>query len=205
MNTEKERQLFIDTLDKDLEIGGNHLIDDLPAKFTGSDFLYFFMLKDKFWAHVPQEEQRLMSSIAMTECYLSALLDIYSGDYLYNEDDHHLESCILYGDLLSGAFCDKLVTLDRIDVLERWLILLQGINQELLHFSREGKSTAEKKAYLIEQLVAFLATPEEKEKQIADALFLLADGEQIELPLNLAALFHSDVMMSADDFRALKG
>ena len=210
MNTERERQTFIESLDKDLSIGKNHLIDDLPARFTAPDFLYFFALRDRFWAHVPDREDRMMSSLAMTECYLSALLDIYSGDYRFNEKTHHLEDCILYGDLLSGAFCQKLIALDRIDVLERWLVLLQGINQELLTYSREGKSTREKKLYLVKQLVAFLAAPEERAEQVAFAQQLLVDGIAADVsvdlipPLSHELLADISVLESAADLRALK-
>lgn len=209
MNTQRERQIFIESLDKDITIGKNHLIDDLPAIFTAPDFLYFFALRDYFLAHVPDAEQRLVLSLAMTECYLSALLDVYSGEYQFNESNHHLEDCILYGDLLSGAFCKKLIALDRIDELERWLLLLQDINQALLQYSREGRSTHDKKRCLVEHLVAFLAAPSETEAQMAFARALLVEGKTAKPPVSVATaaqslLAENVILSNAADLSALK-
>lgn len=211
MNHETDYQSFIDMLDGDLTIGKNHLIDDLPPRFTAPDFLYFFALKDYFWRHVSDEEHRWKLSLAMTECYLSALLDISSGDYQFSETSHHLENCILYGDLLSGAFCKKLIDLNRIDVLDRWLVLLQEINKELLRYSRDGKGIREKKLYLVGALVSFLSDEDAGEEQVNYARKLLVDGELVGIPANLPeyaksllTVCGSAVISSADDLRALK-
>lgn len=175
MNRDKEFHLFISSLDDDITIGKNHLIDDLPGIFAAPDFLYFFALRDYFWADVEIEE-RLMISVAMAECYLSALLHISSGEYHFDETNHHLEHCILYGDLLSGAFSEKLILMNRVDMLEEWLNLLQDINKELLSFSLEGKSTLEKKVCLVEHLIAALAKSEDTEKLVENARQLLVEN-----------------------------
>ena len=151
MNHEKALQYYASVLDDDLTIGANHLLDDLPTTFTATDFLYFFALRDRFWSDVADEEERLMTSAAMTECYLSAWLHIHSGDFRFNERVHDLEHCILYGDLLSGAFSEHLIALDKIGLLEQWLDLLQKINRELLAYSLEGRSTMEKKSCLVKR------------------------------------------------------
>ncbi len=108
MNHEKALRLFASILDDDLTVGSNHLIDDLPLVFTATDFLYFFALREHFWPEIKDENERLMISVAMTESYLSSLLHVYSGEYHFDEVEHQLEHCILYGDL---AFFIVLITL----------------------------------------------------------------------------------------------
>lgn len=169
MNAEKTLQLFAKDLNDDLTIGNNHLIDDLPFRFSAPDFFYFYSAKDRFWNEIENEEERAMVSLAMTECYLSALLHVYSGDYQFDERTHRLEDCILYGDLLSGAFSERLIALDRAALLKDWLVLLQEINKELLTYSMEGRSTEEKKECLVVRLVEYLAQPNMREQEVSVA------------------------------------
>lgn len=169
MNAEKTLQLFAKDLNDDLTIGNNHLIDDLPFRFSAPDFFYFYSAKDRFWNEIENEEERAMVSLAMTECYLSALLHVYSGDYQFDERTHRLEDCILYGDLLSGAFSERLIALDRAALLKDWLVLLQEINKELLTYSLEGRSTEEKKECLVVRLVEYLAQPSMREQEVSAA------------------------------------
>ena len=176
MNHEKALQYYASVLDDDLTIGANHLLDDLPTTFTATDFLYFFALRDRFWSDVADEEERLMTSAAMTECYLSAWLHIHSGVFRFNERVHDLEHCILYGDLLSGAFSEHLIALDKIGLLEQWLDLLQKINRELLTYSLEGRSTMEKKSCLVKRLVEYLVPGDDQESMMSDAEKLLVEN-----------------------------
>lgn len=169
MNAEKTLQLFAKDLNDDLTIGNNHLIDDLPFRFSAPDFFYFYSAKDRFWSEIENEEERAMVSLAMTECYLSALLHVYSGDYQFDERTHRLEDCILYGDLFSGAFSERLIVLDRAALLKDWLVLLQEINKELLTYSLEGRSTEEKKECLVARLVEYLAQPSMREQEVSAA------------------------------------
>lgn len=176
MNHEKALRLFASILDDDLTVGSNHLIDDLPSVFTATDFLYFFALREHFWSEIKDEDERLMISVAMTESYLSSLLHVYSGEYHFDEVEHQLEHCILYGDLLSGAFAEKLILLDRVHLLKEWLELLQKINKQLLSFSLEKRNTREKKGYLVTCFVEFLAPNEDLSKHVEAAKQLLVEN-----------------------------
>lgn len=172
MNQDESLKQFLSALDNDLRIGNNHLLEDLPTTFTAADFLYFFAQGDAFWPDLQEALQRTVS-LAMTECYLSALLHISSGDYTFDENVHHLEHCILYGDLLSGAFAEHLIDCDEKARLQDWLRLLQRINHALLTYSMEGRSTLEKKRFLVTQLVGALAPKDTAAACSAQACALL--------------------------------
>lgn len=191
MNLEKDCQFFMSSLNKDFTIGKRHLIDDVPFKFTAPDFLYFFSLKDQLWKNTA-ENQRLVISLAMTELYVSVLLHIYSSDYRFNEEVHHLENSILYGDLLSGAFAEKLLSINEASLLKEWLVLLQQIHQELVVLSLENKNIYEKKERLVEHLVKYLAPQEEKGDFYASMKALLLDGDD--------AFFNHHIAMQMPDY-----
>lgn len=153
MNFEENFQSHISTLNNDFKVGKNHLIDDLPARFESTDFLFFFMMQDCFWKDVANEENRSIVATAMTELYISVLTHIYSSDFTLSEDSHKLEHSILYGDLLSGAFSEKLVKIRAIDLQKRWLNLLKNIHKQLIYFSLENKSIRNKKECLIKAIM----------------------------------------------------
>lgn len=176
MNLEKDCQHFVSSLNNDFTIGSRHLIDDVPFKFTAPDFLYFFSLKDQLWKNTT-DDKRLAISLAMTELYVSVLLHIYSSDYRFNEEVHHLENSVLYGDLLSGAFAEKLLSVNEAGLLKDWLVLLQQIHQELVVMSLENKNIYEKKECLLEHLVEYLVPQEEKGDFSASTKALLLDGD----------------------------
>ncbi len=206
MKYDKNLQAFVSILDADLSIGKNHLVDDLPETFTAPDFLYFFALRDQFWADMTEKEQ-IEVSAAMTECYLSALLHISSGDYTFTEENHHLEHCILYGDLLSGAFSGKLIELDKTALLKEWLLLLQRINKELLTYSLEERSTSEKKVCLVTRLVEALTKTKNVEAMVADAKAMLCDNiwpESSALPHDFLADVAGKRMTSALDLQSMR-
>lgn len=206
MKHDKDLQVFVSVMDDDLRIGKNHLIDDLPETFTAPDFLYFFALRERFWTDMPEDEC-VMVSIAMTECYLSALLHISSGNYTFTEKNHHLEHCILYGDLLSGAFSEKLIELDKTDLLKEWLMLLQRINKELLSYSLEGRSTFEKKECLVTRLVEALAETGEVDTMVSDAKSVLCNNvlpEHGNLSYDVLLDVVGKRMTSAIDLRSMR-
>ncbi len=174
MNLERDCQLFLSSLNVDLTIGKNHLIDDVPFKFTAPDFLYFFSLKDKFWTSA-SEQDKLTISLAMTELYVSVLLHIYSSDYRFNEEVHHLENTILYGDLLSGAFAEKLVAINEAVLLKEWLEVLQAIHKDLIALSLEHQDIKAKKEVLLNHLLDYLIPQAEKEKFATQTKALLLD------------------------------
>lgn len=204
MNQENTLKLFASALDDDLTIGNNHLLDDLPEVFSAADLLYFFAQRERLWPTLSADMQREVS-LAMTEYYLSALLLISSGDYRFDEKVHNLEHCILYGDLLSGAFSERLIDLGQAALLADWLVLLQRINHELLTYSLEGKSTHEKKRALVSQLVEALAPENERESMCREALNVLVNGTQpaANIMKENEALTHCGTRLSTRDLKAL--
>lgn len=176
MNLENPCQIFISSLNVDFTIGNNHLLDDVPFKFTAPDFLYFLSLKDVYWAQ-KDEDKRMTISLAMTELYLSVLLHTYSIEYQFNENLHHLENTVLYGDLLSGAFAEKLLAINEADLLKEWLNMLQTIHQELVSLSLAHKSVVEKKSFVIQYIVEQLSPSDKKEAFICASKTLLLDND----------------------------
>ena len=205
MNLEKDCQVFMSSLNKDFTIGKHHLIDDVPFKFTAPDFLYFFSLKDQLWKNIA-EDKRLNISLAMTELYVSVLLHIYSGDYCFDEEVHHLENSILYGDLLSGAFAEKLIDNNEAGLLKEWLDLLQQIHKDLVVQSLENKTIYEKKALLLEHLVEYLAPQEQNgDLNIFTKAFLLDGDDKVmthhimmNLPDSLKVALKAPISSSGD-------
>ena len=78
--------------------------------------------------------------------------------------------------MLSGAFAEKLILLDRVHLLKEWLELLQKINKQLLSFSLEKRNTREKKEYLVTCFVEFLAPTEDLSKHVEAAKQLLVEN-----------------------------
>lgn len=153
MGLKLDYQTHILTLNKDFVVGDNHLMDDLPNKFNTPDFLFFFMMKDYFWADIEDSDKRLTVSTAMTELYISVLTHVYSSTFSFNEGNHELEHSILYGDMLSGAFSEKLIKIDAIGLQKKWLKLLKTIHGQLVHMSLINTAIQDKKNYVIKAIV----------------------------------------------------
>ncbi|MDO4281457.1 MAG: hypothetical protein Q4C56_07495, partial [Peptococcaceae bacterium] len=137
---------------------------------------------------------------------------IFSSNYVYNETSHELEDCILYGDLLSGAFAEKLVAIDETAMLRQWLEMLQGIHETLVTYSSEERTYDEKRNFLVDTLVESLSNEANREACLDTATMLLlkqlpADDSQEPLPLTvsegLKPLF-AKTLHSSQDFMALQ-
>ena len=211
MDLKDEFKFFVSSLNEDFIIGKQHLIDDIPFKLTAPDFLYFYSLKDVFWPNISLDK-RLTVSVAMTELYISVLLHIYSSEYEFNEDVHHLEHSILYGDLLSGAFSEKLVQIDEIGILKDWLELLQDVHKDLVKMSLDKKDIVEKKMCLVHHIIDVLVPSDDKDDYFIFAKKMLVEEDNSNVDDRFAGKLSQFIkqafkreIVSSDDFLAFMG
>lgn len=211
MDLKEEFKLFVSLLNEDFIIGEQHLIDDVPFKLTAPDFLYFYSLKDTFWMNL-SSDKRLTVSVAMTELYISVLLHIYSSEYEFSEEVHNLEHSILYGDLLSGAFSEKLVQIDEIGILKDWLELLQDIHKDLVGMSLAENTIEEKKTCLVRHIIDALVPSDDKNDYFVFAEKMLVEQDNSDVDDRFAGKLSPFItqafqreIVSSDDFLAFMG